>query len=219
MTHYLFLCYNPPMPRTLLIITVLVFALLALAPAGAQALTPHEDREVLAKLATYDGPDAEAAAAAGSDLAGLPRERMLPALADALGKPAARAAALRFIRLSLPDTQLAPFITPLLAGARDETLFLALLAAREVPERAYIAPLLDHALESDYLLITVERDDELQGKHYASAFAEGAELLFRLSEGKAGLAAVPRNALPPDAATQATLLATWRQWWAAQPTP
>ena len=185
---------------------------------GELAIKPQKNERVL-RLLTVFGDEKqpwEQRRQAAEQLKKMENGEVLPGLAWALGREEYRKAALDIVHTYVPDKRLAPFVADCIQEAEGRVLLLAVQAAGKIPDRRYLAPLIEHALTSDY-----ERTVRTAGPGgrvetmYVGVFREAAELLFRLTDGKIGWrdGRTDRLIHPNE---KARLAREWRAWWEEQ---
>jgi len=185
---------------------------------GELAIKPQKNERVL-RLLTVFGDEKqpwEQRRQAAEQLKKMENGEVLPGLAWVLGREEYRKAALDIVHTYVPDKRLAPFVADCIQETEGHVLLRAVQAAGKIPDRRYLAPLIEHALTSDY-----ERTVRTAGPGgrvetmYVGVFRESAELLFRLTDGKIGWrdGRTDRLIHPNE---NARLAREWRAWWEEQ---
>jgi hypothetical protein len=148
-----------------------------------------------------------------------PKTQRLETLAYALNEGTNTRSAVQMIvdDKEMHDVRLAPFLAKTMRAVKDKDLFLTVVAANRLPpDQSLLAPLMEHALQSEY--IEMKRVSG-NGGHvefiYKSTFAEAAEAIYRITDGRIGVEKVRRDKAPSEQEKSA-LIQKWRQTWNAE---
>jgi hypothetical protein len=151
-----------------------------------------------------------------------PKTQRLETLAYALSEGTNIRSAVQMIidDKEMHDRRLASFLAKTMQAAKDHDLFLSVVAANRLPaDQTLLAPLIEHALESEYIEVHKLSGN---GRHvefiYNSVFAEAAEAIYRVTDGRMGSENVRRDKTPSEQEKKA-LIQKWRQTWNAERKP
>jgi hypothetical protein len=138
-------------------------------------------------------------------------------VAQGLSVASSRPYALRFVLVSAADGRRLDGVAVHVAGCMKTCSGRELLAAVRIanyaPDPAYLAPLVEHALDSDYseeVLGPLEAGGRRSA--YISVFRDASIALFKITDGAIGAdmaSAGPRRAVPG----RADMVVEWRKWW------
>jgi len=186
-------------------------------PEQTGKIAPVKDEEVLALLQRVVGKDNASAVDALHTLDNMEEHRRLSALAYALEQKSYRDAALEIIRGRsrhwAKDRRLVPFLAECIRNSTGATLMCAALTAKEIPDRALLPVLIEHALESEYEeRVTMGVEGGSMEFIYGSVFGEVAEALYVITNGQIGLEEVRRDIRFPKEERK-RLIAEWKAWW------
>jgi hypothetical protein len=179
---------------------------------GQSVIDPVEDDEILGILAR-----AEKAKLKGKilrEMHAYTKERRVRALAYALKEGKHRNAALQVIidQEDLKDPGLTPFLIEAIRSEKDATLLLAAMVVNHIPGPELVNVLLNEALNSDYVDMKFIATEEGPEYVFDSVFAEAAEALYSITDGRIGSEKVRRDIMMPEEERNA-LIKKWRRKW------
>jgi hypothetical protein len=185
-----------------------------LRPPEEDALQPGHSDELLEIL-----DKAEKASSKGKvleDFQKHPKAQRLSTLAYALKERKHTHAALQAILIDpeMNDCRLAPFLVETIKTAKDHELLLSARVAMKLSDPVLLAPLIENALESEYFEVdTCTAPNGTVEFVYNSVFAEAAEAIYRITNGKIGKERVSRNHIPINK-RNTELIKEWKIIWA-----
>ena len=179
-------------------------------------IEPVEDKEVLALVKTaVTSSDPKESGKSMVALRALASDRVLGALAYALLKDECRQEVLYLMLSEFKDERLGPFLAQCIMKADGDVLLLAVTVAKGVKSRELLPALIERALKSEY---GVTRSSGGMGGsvHFESdsVFANAAEALHQITDGKIGVKEYIRRK-DPDTKEMQALTAKWNEWWQA----
>jgi hypothetical protein len=180
-----------------------------------EEIKPQKDEEIMKLLKGIDSSKSTVIINAKKTLMQMDRERLINALAYALGQKDYCNSALHFIRYKVPDKRLSPFVAKCIEeyskdATRGYSILLAVEAAKELNDKILLASLLDKAIESEYVHQRIYSGAP-PISHYYSVFGAAAEALFVITEGEIGIEKVTNTKPFPEKKKE--LIAEWKAWW------
>ncbi|MGI6303908.1 MAG: hypothetical protein ACOX52_23095 [Verrucomicrobiota bacterium] len=183
-------------------------------PPEEDALQPVQNDNLLEILGK-----AEKASAKGKVLEEFqkhPKAQRLATLAYALKERKHTQAALQVIidNQDMKDRRLTPFLAKTMETAEGKDLMLCARVAKHVPDPVLLRPLIERALDSEY--VEVKRAGGAGGSiefSYHSAFAEAAEAIYCITDGKIGSEKIRRDK-PTSKEEKDILIQKWKKAWA-----
>jgi len=109
------------------------------------------------------------------------------------------------------DKQAVPIVAEALRQSDGRGLRQAVIIARLMPDPAFVGPLIEHALDSNYRAMGLGPNGS-QGESI-SLFAEATDTLHVITKGKSGLR--PVSARGETKEKKEALVSQWREWWQA----
>jgi hypothetical protein len=184
---------------------------------GDARIVPTKDEEALPLLQKGFIKDAASWLDVMRTFDNMDHERRLSVLAYALGHEPYRDTALEIIRdrgREWPkDKRLVPFLAGCIRDSSGVILMYAAWAARLIPDRALLPPLMETALESKYAEERVVGGEGGSTEYiYRSVFAEVAQALYVITNGEIGLKFV-RTDIPFPDKERKRLITEWKAWW------
>lgn len=180
-------------------------------PMGRSA-PQDKDEEIWRLLLRAVAPaKPEITQAAAQELLAMDRERFLGAMGRFVQRKDRARAVMGFVGTYLMDKQAVPLVTEALRQADGPALRQAVLIARLMPAPAFVGPLIEHALDSNYRTIVLGST----GSHgeTITLFAEATDTLHVITKGKSGLR--PISAREETKEKKEALISQWREWWQA----
>jgi hypothetical protein len=151
--------------------------------------------------------------AAAQQLLAMDRQRVLAAMGRYVQRPDRARAVMGFVGTYFMDKQAVPIVTQALRQADGPALRHAVLIARLMPDPAFVGPLIENALSSDYRTTAVAGAPHGSEQISISVFAEATLTLHALTKGKSGIK--PVSAREETKEKKEALIAQWRAWWKA----
>jgi len=202
------------------------------APAGSDAQEPPKNAPEPAKVTEPVGKSApqdkdeeiwrlllravapakpELTQAAAQELLAMDRERFLAALGRFVQRKDRAPTVMNFVRGYFMDKQAVPLVAEALRQTDGRGLRQAVIIARLMPDPAFVGPLIEHALDSNYRAMVLGAS----GSHgeTITLFAEATDTLHVITKGKSGLR--PVSASGETKEKKEALISQWREWWQA----
>jgi hypothetical protein len=153
----------------------------------------------------------EITGAAAQELLAMDRERFLAALGRFVQRKDRAHAVMNFVRGYFMDKQAVPLVAAALRRSDGRGLRQAVIIARLMPDPAFVGPLIEHALHSNYRTIVLGST----GSHgeTITLFAEATDTLHVITKGKSGLR--PISAREETNEKKEAVISQWREWWRA----
>lgn len=207
-----------------LILLPLLFAVSEAEPmsqesSDKQTLQPVHHKELLGVLA--EAEKAKDKWEVHKKFQAYPKAQRLETLAYALKEGTNTSAALQEIinDQQMQDGRLTPLLGKVITTTAGKELFLALRVANRLPpDQTLLTPLMDHALESEYIETSLEGDSRHAMITVRSTFTEAAEAIYRITNGNIGMEKVRSDYMPSEQEKK-ILIQKWRQTWNAERRP
>jgi len=202
------------------------------APAGSDAEEPAKNasepakvNEPMGKSAPQDNDEEiwrlllravapakpEITRAAAQELLAMDRERFLATLGRFVQRKDRAHAVMNFVRGYFMDKQAVPLVAEALRQSDGRGLRQAVIIARLMPDPAFVGPLIEHALDSNYRFWVLGPPGSQPES--VALFAEATDTLNVITKGKSGLR--PVSASGETKEKKEALISQWRAWWQA----
>ena len=193
---------------------ILLWFLSGSVTADNATIQPVHDEDILAILTPTTPDQIGLKPEAIQLLMQYPKERRTAAIAYALGDPRRFPTAIQIIidHEAMRDPRLATYLAEAMTRARGETLLQAARAARFIPSRILVPALLTYGVTSPYADIRMIKVRNQYERHYATVFAEAAEALYIITDGRIGMKRVERHRILSEAKREA-LIKEWQHTW------
>jgi hypothetical protein len=209
MWFYSFARTGPAMAGCLMLLSICCRS----EPATTQGpIEPARNKELLEVLARAE--EGQNMGEILKEFADHPKEERLGVLAYALEEMIHTTAALQVIidDEGMRDPRLASFLARTIDGADGKVLLLAARAAKHLPAPILLPGLIDKCLGSEYLEVHTVRTERHYERYYHSVFAEAAEALYSITDGKIGSEKVRRDIMMSEEERKG-LIEEWRRRW------
>lgn len=193
---------------------ILLWFLSGSVMAENPTIQPVHDEDILAILTPITPDQIGLKPEAVQLLIQYPKERRMAAIAYALGDPRRFPTAIQIIidHEAMRDPRLAPYLAKAMTQAKGVTLLQAARAARFIYSQILVPTLLTYGVTSPYADIRMIKVLNRYERHYATVFAEAAEALYIITDGRIGMKRVERHRILPEAKREA-LIKEWQHTW------